>query len=763
MIEVDMDKRSSCSLEHLSRAFLASDEPPAALSYHYEFNSENDALVASATHPAPGRPASATPTTGNSLSPRAPKYKQKPTTSVSSSTISASELTPQQSSVLEEAVNAWVASKVDSPAFRSSKLDQDMQEVKAVLTMSPSFRRELATIIAPAATETNSARLAKWSSFLAKLPPIQRPERKLMSETSTFASALRNSILGGTAFATSPGGLAAIIARRAAPIETSEIYDFVNSGNSKFESNLDDSNMTPQEEAEFQLAGEQYDALIMSPEYEYVKDRLKEEPSDLPDVDDFWDSERSQKGKFNARLKSFLKAFPSDLYRFCSARLYKDITVTPMTPEQSAEVDQRIEDYLQSFVSLPEITSILAQLDSEELDGTATPPFASGTPFPTPGAGKSAVDALISSELNLVPTYAQPVAGSVIYGMMSIVSDVMNAPSTSGIPASTPASPEAASERPVTSASASTSTQSSSKPPTAHAKSDITQASIVSRTSAETAASTTSAVKKHVADTAQPEEASPTYYTSASRKGIFSAGVLAICGVVLIVSSRRGQVKGTVGGVHDCCVVGFGSEDGEPPERARSNHSQRPNDARKWSTTPSPVNTPLLRPLNLRRRHDVRRSIQHVASELASGTSAAADLFGVLVGGDTGDVLASELSSVFSELPTDVASWVASLTSAEASIITSVLGTTQIPGADAVNFITTGSGTESGSGSVTPTQTGSVSGTGSATGKATGITSSAKSSSTGSKNAGPTLGAMSGVGCGVVAFGAAAACALGMM
>lgn len=150
-----------------------------------------------------------------------------------------------------------------------------------------------------------------------------------------------------------------------------------------------------------------------------------------------------------------------------------------------------------------------------------------------------------------------------------------------------------------------------------------------------------------------------------------------------------------------------------------------------------------------------------IASELASAPSAAADLFDVLVGGDTGDVLASELSSVFSELPPDVASWVVSLTSAEASIITSVLGTTQIPGAesDTVSFVTTGSG------SATPTPTGSVSETGSATGEVTGTgtTTSGTSSSTGSKNAGPTLGAMSGVGCGVMAFGAAAACVMGMV
>ncbi|KAE8448250.1 hypothetical protein EG329_009681 [Mollisiaceae sp. DMI_Dod_QoI] len=121
-----------------------------------------------------------------------------------------------------------------------------------------------------------------------------------------------------------------------------------------------------------------------------------------------------------------------------------------------------------------------------------------------------------------------------------------------------------------------------------------------------------------------------------------------------------------------------------------------------------------------------------VTSELATATSAAEDLFGVALNGDDG----ATLSSLLSELPSDVASWWISVTLAEASLVTSVLGTTSLPTAPSsseVSFITTGP------------------------------TSSAATKAGASKNAAPTIGAMGGVGCGVVAFGAAAACVMGML
>ncbi|KUJ14835.1 uncharacterized protein LY89DRAFT_123378 [Mollisia scopiformis] len=149
-----------------------------------------------------------------------------------------------------------------------------------------------------------------------------------------------------------------------------------------------------------------------------------------------------------------------------------------------------------------------------------------------------------------------------------------------------------------------------------------------------------------------------------------------------------------------------------------------------------------------------------IASELATATAGPADL--LVLAADAiaqdnagGTSFSAEVASVLSEYPPDVSSWFVSLTMGEQNIVTSVLGTTLVPTGAADDL----GGTSSGTGPVVvATATGS--GT---TVTGTGTAGASKTTSSASKNAGPTLGAMSGAACGVVAFGAAAACAIGMM
>ncbi|KAF8866315.1 hypothetical protein BDZ45DRAFT_735590 [Acephala macrosclerotiorum] len=450
--------------------------PPAAQSYFYEFNSDSD------------------------LSPRAPRHEKKLTTSVS-------EWTSQKSSRFDEALTTLLRFRNDSPAFKPFI----PAFANAELRLPRSARQELHSAIM--ATETGSSAKARLSSAIAKLPlDIQNAVNSQTSELDAFRSSFSNSVFGSTSIATPASTTgAAIIAA------SEEAYSFASSDDDKSESSPGDSNMTPQEEAEFRLAQTQYNALIMSPEYDSMKERLKEEPSDLPDADDFWDPERSQKGKFDARLKRFLKPFPSYARTLISSEIALQnkmhtitqhaatrtkahtsaastlskrqtgrsvddqaytktivdvFTVTSMTPEQSAEVDRKIEEYLESLESSPEMTSISAKLENEKLDRTFNhpPPLVGHTPFPT-GAGKSAIEAWISDELDLVPTYEQTLISSLYYGIISVASDVLNAATTSGMSALTPASPETTIEGPATSPeSTSKPANLSSKTQSAHTK-----------------------------------------------------------------------------------------------------------------------------------------------------------------------------------------------------------------------------------------------------------------------------------------------------
>lgn len=274
-----------------------------------------------------------------------------------------------------------------------------------------------------------------------------------------------------------------------------------------------------------------------------MKERLKEEPSDLPDADDFWDPERSQKGKFDARLKRFLKPFPSYAKTLISSEIalqnkmhtmtqlvatrtkasaspastlskrqagpFVDdqaytktivdvFTVTSMTPEQvcllfdglhksvssnlcqSAEGNRKMADYFQTF-GYPAIASIWSKFGTKGLQRTAPAHPAAHTPLPV-GAGKSAIVAWISSEVNLYPKSARPLFRSALYGIFSIQSEVMNAGSTSDMSVSTPASPQATSEGPATSpGSASTSATLSSKTHTTNTKSSKKKGTITPR------------------------------------------------------------------------------------------------------------------------------------------------------------------------------------------------------------------------------------------------------------------------------------------
>lgn len=92
-----------------------------------------------------------------------------------------------------------------------------------------------------------------------------------------------------------------------------------------------------------------------------------------------------------------------------------------------------LHEYIESLESSPEFSSIANRLHTEQLDETAIANLiAQGTQ-----TGISAHDAVLSSLVELYPTYAQSLIENLAHAEMSILSVVVNAPTTSDVPSST--------------------------------------------------------------------------------------------------------------------------------------------------------------------------------------------------------------------------------------------------------------------------------------------------------------------------------------